>query len=153
MVTADDRAALAALRRSLAFDPGTYPRSFPYVEPWTSGLGESARRAFYLGAGLFAHNRRHQSGRTLAKVLRAEMRERNSQSIEARFLALLDADDDELNNKMRQAVSLVGEEPIDWEQLIQDIVYWQSDARHVQVRWAREFYTGTRVESTQEEKA
>lgn len=147
----EDRAALSALRRSLAFAPGTYPPSFPYVEAWTASLPESVRQAFYLGAGLFAHNQRHSPGNTLAKALARERTARDSASIEGRFLALLDAEEDELGYKLRQLVFLIGEKPLDWVQLIYDVSHWDSDSRWVQVRWAKEFY-GTNEVTTNTEK-
>ena len=140
LATREDRAALSALRRSLAFAPGAYPPSFPYVEPWTAGLKEPARRAFYLGAGLFAHNRKQGEGRTLAKALARVKKARESESVEGRFLALLDAEEDELGHKLRQIVSLLGEQPLDWAQLIYDVAHWNHDTRWVQVKWAKEFY-------------
>ncbi len=148
----EDRAALSALRRSLAFAPGTYPPSFPYVEPWTAGLKDSARHAFYLGAGLFAHNRKHGEGHTIAKALARAKKARDSESIEKRFLALLDAEEDELGYKLRQIVFLLGEQPLDWAQLIFDVAHWNSDTRWVQVKWAKEFY-GVGEETEKEEQA
>ncbi len=148
----EDRAALAALRRSLAFSPGTYPPSFPYVEPWTGGLSDAARQAYYLGAGLFALNRRHAEGKTVAEALAREMKQRDSKSVEGRFLALLDAEEDELGYKLRQAVFLLGEQPLDWVQLIYDIAHWSSDNRWVQVRWAKEFYGVSDSEAVKQEE-
>ena len=52
-----DRGALAHLKRSLGFDPGAYPRAYPYVERFV-GADQHAeapwRKAMYLAAGLFA---------------------------------------------------------------------------------------------------
>ena len=50
-----DTKVRAVLRRSVAFDPGTYVSAFPYVEPFISN-GDNARRreTLYLVAGLWA---------------------------------------------------------------------------------------------------
>jgi CRISPR system Cascade subunit CasB len=66
-----NRGALAELRRSLTFAPGTAPRVFPYVEPFIAAdeHPDSARRqSHYLVAGLFALHPKH-SEMTLAKAM------------------------------------------------------------------------------------
>jgi len=148
-----DRKALAELRRSLAFDPGTYPRVFPYVEPFISR--ESERRSFYLLAGLFALHpdgggslgtdsgsatrKRTSLGEVVAQLYAQRDR---SRSIEQRFITLLDADQDQLPHRLRQMISLLKAEqiPVDWGQLLGDLLYWASERRTVQQRWARDFY-------------
>ena len=58
-----DTKVRAVLRRSLAFDPGTHPAAYPYVEPFLAVENNSWRRsAHYLVAGLWAHHWRE--GRT-----------------------------------------------------------------------------------------
>ena len=143
-----DRKALAELRRSLAFDPGTYPRVFPYVEPFISR--ESERRGFYLLAGLFALHpdggagagEKTSLGDAVAHLY--AQRDRNT-SIEQRFITLLDADRDQLPHRLRQMISLLKAEqiPVDWEQLLSDLLYWASERHTVQQRWARDFYRVT----------
>ncbi len=137
----EDRAALATLKRSLAFPPGAYPRAFPLVEPWAGTLPEARRRAFYLVAGLFAHHQRHAPGRSLPQALSLLRHSpRGSESLEKRFLALLEAGEDELPVHLRRMVFLLREVPFDWKALLRDLVYWWRDDRAVQLRWARDFY-------------
>ena len=132
--------ARAALRRSLAFEPGTYPPAIPFVEPWIHGAEGWRREAYYLVAALYAlKNGDHQEGRTLAKALRE--RARDSASVERRFLALLAADRDEIAFRIRQTVSLT-EDGLDFVRLLQDLWGWFDEERRVQARWAREFYSG-----------
>lgn len=141
-------AARAALRRSLAFAPGTYPPAMPYVEPWVKGEEGWRREAYYLVAALYAlKDGAHQPGRTLAKALWEAKKERSSESIEMRFIALLDADRDQIAHRLRQALNLV-EGGVDFAQLLEDLLFWFHSERRVQARWAREFYG----EQTREEK-
>ncbi|WP_117237795.1 type I-E CRISPR-associated protein Cse2/CasB [Thermus sediminis] len=129
--------ARAALRRSLAFPPGAYPKVMPYVEPFVKEEGW-VREAHYLVAALYAlKDGAHQEGRTLARALWEKAQ--GSDSVERRFLALLDADRDQIAFRLRQAVALV-EGGLDFVQLLNDLLRWFSPERYVQARWAREFY-------------
>ena len=129
--------ARAALRRSLAFPPGAYPKAMPYVEPFVEGEGWK-REAHYLVAALYAlKDGAHQKGRTLARALREKAQ--GSDSVEKRFLALLEADRDQIAFRLRQAVGL-SEGGLDFAQLLKDLLRWFDPERRVQARWAREFY-------------
>lgn len=154
-----DRGALAELRRSLAFEPGAYPPAYPYVERHVAH--EYERRWFYLHAGLFALYAQgggpaeiegqgaNQRARSLGGgVAELYAKREQSPSIEHRFIALLDADEDQLPHRLRQMVALLqGEETrIHWVQLLKDLLAWSHDHRYVQQRWAREFYRSS-VES------
>lgn len=132
--------ARVALRRSVAFDPGTYLPAMPYVEPFVQGLDGWKREAYYLVAGLYAlKDGAHEEGRTLARALREAQLARRSDSLEKRFLALLDADRDQIAHRLRQAVGLV-EGGLDFGQLLEDLLRWFNAGKPVQARWAREFY-------------
>lgn len=148
-----DRKALAELRRSLAFEPGTYARAYPYVESFVTS--EYERRCFYLLAGLFALYEQAGVGQGTLEAGATERvlglgsalatlydkRER-SPSIEQRFIALLDADEEQLPYRLRQVVTLLKSEqiPIGWTQLLNDLLAWNHERRYVQQRWARDFY-------------
>jgi CRISPR system Cascade subunit CasB len=159
-----DRAAFAELRRSLSFEPGTYPPSFPPVERFvTDARGAWERSAFYLVAGLFAlverpiekkentlqddapepslepATSRRSFGHAVAELYQSRDQ---TPSIEARFIALLDADEEQLSNRLRQLVSLVHADGVRivWETLLEDVLGWNHERRYVQQRWARDFY-------------
>jgi CRISPR system Cascade subunit CasB len=139
-----DRGALATLRRSLAFDPGTWPAAFRYVEPFL-GKDEAAadrRRAAYLTAGLFAMHPMQADGVSFGRAFGALARKRKSTSIESRFLALLSADETELPNRLRQAVSLLKSDGValDWSLLRKNLSAWNAPSRYVQQAWARDYY-------------
>ncbi len=143
--------ARAALRRSLAFEPGTYPPAIGMVEPLLPGEAEGwIREAYYLVAALYAlKDGEHREGRTLAQALREKAGD--SASVEHRFLALLDADRDQIAFRLRQSVVLV-EGGLDFARLLADLLAWFSPDRWVQARWAREFY-GVKEEEKEEVKA
>lgn len=136
----------AVLRRSLAFDPGTYVPSYPYVERFLSeDAGWWRRTATYLIAGLWASQWREgmtAQRLSLATVAAARWNATGSPvgSTEQRFISLLAADQEQLPYRLRQMVALLKDYPIDFDALLTDLIYWNDDQRRVQSRWAREFY-------------
>ena len=144
-----DRGAMAALRRSLGFEPGAYPPAYPVVERFAAQgpESESQRQALYLCAGLFALHPLHASGRPLAGALGQAMQQRGSDSIEKRFIALLASEPESLPNHLRQVISLLAADqlPIDYAELLADLgrllQRWNEEQRdRVRQRWARAFY-------------
>jgi CRISPR system Cascade subunit CasB len=154
-----DRGALAVLRRSLGFEPGAYVPAYPYVERFVAAerhAQDASRLALYLVAGLYAENPR-QADKSLATSLGVLMFQRDSASIEQRFLALLGADAENLAFYLRQIISLLaaGDQSLDYSALLQDVSLWlnpridpeRRDA--VRQRWARDFYRALTVSSSE----
>lgn len=144
----------AVLRRSLAFDPGQHIPAFPYVELFLKGEQEGWRRDMhYLVAGLWAAHWREGQSQTRIKLAVAvglhdkERRDKmsakersNPTSTEKRFITLLDADREQLPHRLRQMVALLGEQPIDFQALLDDLLRWNSESKRTQTTWARDFY-------------
>ncbi len=153
-----DTRVRAVLRRSLAFDPGAYVPAYPFVEPFLKGEGNSWRREmFYLVAGLWAtHWREGLAGVPLSigKACAAYQLESGSTSTERRFIALLDADRDQLPHRLRQMVALLKKQSIDFDSLLSGLLYWNDDQKRTQNSWARDFYRDIshETESTSEEE-
>jgi CRISPR system Cascade subunit CasB len=158
-----DTRVRAVLRRSLAFDPGAFMPAYPYVEPFLKGEDNSWRREmFYLVAGLWATHWREGLGGiplSIGKACAAYQMASGSTSAERRFIALLDADRDQLPHRLRQMVALLKEQPIDFDSLLSGLLYWYDDQKRTQNSWARDFYrnmnheTETEPTSKKEEKA
>lgn len=132
----------ATLRRSLAFPPGTWPEAFPYVEPFVATAKGWTRQAAYLVAGLYAISRvKSGYGSMGAAAFRLKSRTASG-SVETRFLALLDADEEQLAYRLRQMITLMSGEEIapDWAELFRHLTNWNSADRWVQERWARDYY-------------
>ncbi|ANJ67345.1 type I-E CRISPR-associated protein Cse2/CasB [Halothiobacillus diazotrophicus] len=143
-MNARDTKVRAVLRRSLAFDPGTHIPAFPYVEPFLKGEAEGWRRQMhYLVAGLWAaHWREGRAGvlTPLAKACALHQLASGSVSTERRFIHLLDADREQLPHRLRQMIALLNEQPIDFQALLNDLLYWNRPDKNVQNAWARAFY-------------
>lgn len=147
----DDRAAMAALRRGLGKRPGAAMEMHPYVVPYTQGLiYERDEEPYYIVAALFgfyptkrwqSYNEKGQTNLGASFKLLAAQNE-GGESIQRRFVALLNCDAEDLPDHLRQAISLLKSKdiPVDWLQLLRDIKRWESDERRVQRRWARAFW-------------
>jgi CRISPR system Cascade subunit CasB len=155
-----DRGALATLRHSLAFEPGTYPKAFPFVERFAGAAAherDARRVALYAVAGLFAAHP-FQEAKSLATALGQLMRVRGSPSLEQRFIALLGADAENVHHYLRQVVSLLAADGLgcDYSRLLDDLTYWMrpgSDPARIRQRWARDFYRAAQAEITTEDPA
>jgi CRISPR system Cascade subunit CasB len=156
---ADDRAALAALRRGLGKPPGAAAETYPYVVPFLpQGRGDAAEEPYYLVATLFAYwhqgdrpvsaNPPPNLGASLAKLQKTEKRKAESaDSAERRFVALLNCHRDDLGQHLRRMVGLLRSKdiPIDWAQLLADVKGWNWESRSVQRAWGRAFWRGAPV--------
>jgi CRISPR system Cascade subunit CasB len=150
-----DRAVLAALRRGLGKRPGEAAEMFPYVVPYLPDHVATSRRDWvetchYLVASLFALHPTDWQGqaagrfdRNLGASVRLLKLASGSDGPERRFIALLNADREDLPEHLRSLMGLfkahgVG---VDWEQLLADLPSWDAADRSVQRRWARAFWT------------
>ncbi len=143
----EDRAALAALRRGLGRPPGTVAEMCSYVVPWLSDDApwkeEEKERAYYLIASLFAyHPAPGGVGNMGHHFAQARDPQGENTAIERRFTVLLAAHPDDLDVYLRQAVGFLRskEVPVNWHQLLQDVLDWKCSDRYVQRRWASAFW-------------
>ncbi|MFH0800038.1 MAG: type I-E CRISPR-associated protein Cse2/CasB [Pseudomonadota bacterium] len=144
IVNEKDTKVRAALRRSLAFDPGTFVPAYPYVEPFIKDADNSWRRQMlYLVAGVWAAHWRKGRSSVQMKIGKAAATHQEtsvSTSTERRFITLLDADPDQLPHRLRQMIALLKEQTIDFDDLLKGLLYWNDDQKRTQNAWARDFY-------------
>lgn len=147
LVAREDRAALAALRRGLGKRPGQVAEMFPYVVPYCSQMSASRQNDYFLVAALFAIHQglsgasdryRNNLGASY-RTLRAAT---DSRSIEQRFVALLNADREDLDAHLRHTISLMKAHDInvDWAQLLRDLHGWEWESRSIQRRWSQAYW-------------
>ncbi len=152
----DDRAILAHLRRGLGKEPGTAMEMFPYIARFVQTKYRSEENAYFLVASLFSlyptnswksDERYNNLGKSLSPL------QTESDSIEKRFVALLNSDEEDLPNHLRQIISLLksNDKPINWLQLLKDIKSWTHEEKFVQRNWAKGFWgnTSTNTENTE----
>jgi CRISPR system Cascade subunit CasB len=146
----EDRGALADLRSGLGKEPGEMSRLHKHVVPYLPERTYNDRW-YYLTAALFGAFPQHRQGRSLGAAFRP-LRPK-SDSMEARFIALLNAHPDDVGDHLRHAVSLLkaNEQPLDWFQLFDDLLHWDHPDGYVQLKWARHFYSTAKEEDQDHE--
>ena len=143
---AEDRAALAALRRGLGEAPGAAPEMYRYVVPrLPANLPRWHEDQYYLVASLFGlHPLAGGSGNMGHHFAQAAVDGGNEDAvaIERRFTILLNAHADDLPFLLRQAISYLQSKdiPVNYHQLLGDLRWWNSERRSVQRRWANAFW-------------
>lgn len=147
-----DRAALANLRRGLGKPPKTSMEMYPYLGQFLSNEPKhSYEDAVFIVAALFAY---YPDAPGNVGNLGASLRQLKdeSDSIEKRFVALLNAEAEDLPYYLRQIIGLLKSKEIavNWEQLFRDVQYWNSDKRFVQQAWARGFWGNSRKSEKEE---
>lgn len=148
--------AMAALRCGLTEPPGYAVEMYPYVAGWASSEPTRWREdMYYLVASLYALHPTNWSrgeersytnfGASFACIAAGD----DYESVERRFCALLRAGRDDLHVHLRHAVRLLKSRdvPIDWQRLLDDLVYWEDDDGRVLRNWARAFYMLARPEN------
>lgn len=137
----EDRGALADLRTGLGKEPGQMARVHRHVVPYLPEQRYNDRW-YYVTATLFGSFPKYRKGSSIGAAfqpLRAK-----SDSMGARFVALLNAHPDDLDDHLRHIVRLLESakppQPLDWFRLFDDLLQWDHPDGHVQLKWARDFY-------------
>ncbi len=128
----------------------------------TLGEARDVQRVFFQTVPYEVHERQHEDyflvatlyplaepragGASLGATLRRVRQSRESASLDRRFQALIDSDREQLPFRLRQAVRLAAasEQPVDWAQLLDDLLAWEHPERYIQLRWARDYFVGRR---------
>lgn len=141
-----DRAALAHLRRGLGKPPGHAPEMFPYVVPFLPKQCELDKEdAYYLVASLFALHPKHENAKkSMGDTFKyIAVQSSDSKGPERRLMAMLNSHRDDLHGHLRHSVSLAKskEVGINYEKLLNDLIYWDRESRSVQKQWAKDFWS------------
>lgn len=154
---ADDpgaRGTLAALRRGLGQRPGNAIEMYPYIVPFlTEKDSYWTEQCIFTIASLFAMHLQPGGEGTMGSVMSQVAQKTRSDSVEKRFIALLDSTREELPGRLRHAVSLAKskEVAIDWRRLLRDIRGWNEYELWVQRKWARDYWGRSHATSEDEE--
>ena len=153
MAARDDRAALAGLRRGLGKEDAPPAALLREVVPLLPAgrMARRSRQVAFLVAPLFAAHPLSWTGegdgrwqRNFGASMRRLAQGTESAGPERRFMALLDADPDDLGPHLRHLVALLAHAeraiPVDWRQLTWDLLGWERADREVQRRWADAFW-------------
>ncbi len=137
----EDRGALADLRSGLGKKPGKMARVHKHVVPYLPEDGYN-HRWYYLIATLFAVFPQQREGLSMGAAF-CPLKQK-SDTMEARFVALINAHSDDLDDYLRHTVNLLKsyEQPFDWFKLFEDLLQWDHPEGFVQLKWAHDFYMG-----------
>jgi len=118
---------------------GIFYRLLPYTVPRVQ------HDDYFLVATLYplaAWSGRH---RDLGATLRAARSDTNAKGIDRRVEALLDAEDEQLRFRLRQAIRFAQSNrvTVNWPQVLHDVLRWNHPARFVQQRWAESYFAVT----------
>jgi CRISPR system Cascade subunit CasB len=141
-----------------------------YLVPRTQGLTDRDAGLYYLVASLFAlypestwppgqgRDNQRNLGASFARLEQAPNQgrrenEKQTSSVERRFVALLNSDSEDLHIHLRQGIGLLKAKdiPVDWAILLGDLRWWDSDSRAVQRRWARAFWGSASAAATSQD--
>ena len=150
-----DRATLARLREGLREKDGRAMEMYPFIGRFLSEKSKpSYENAVFMVAALFAYYpTAKDTTDNLGASLRKYQQETKSDSVEKRFVALLNAEAEDLPTYLRQIIGLLKSKDIgvNWEQIFDGIQSWNSDKRFVQRKWAFGFW-GSSVNDNQTEQ-
>ena len=149
-----NRAALANLRRGLGKPPKSVMEMYPYLGQFLyNDSKHNYETAVFIVAALFAYypDAPGNAGNLGDSIRRMKD---DSDSIEKRFVALLNAEAEDLPYYLRQIIGLLKSKEIavNWNQLFRDIKNWNSDKRYVQTAWARSFWGNFSSDKKQKDK-
>lgn len=141
----EDRAGLAALRKGLMTSPGGDLATYPMVLPWVpEAAGRAAEEAAFLVGALFALHPLSAEKGNLGDSFRSlgEKAAERQGGAERRFMALLQADEEDLGQHLHSAVTLLRskEVPVNYHQLLRDVQNWDSESKWVQKAWAKAYW-------------
>jgi CRISPR type I-E-associated protein CasB/Cse2 len=134
----DDKAAMAELKRGIAFEPGTYTPMFCYITPFLSD--NTNELPFFLTASLFAmHPLTTDEGNLGTSLRNLE----SSPSTELRFKTLLRCREEELSTQLRGVISLLASKgiPVNYIELFNAIKYWEHPDKFIQKKLAKSFWS------------
>ena len=136
---AGDRARLKRnAGRSLAESHNVVGLFFRLLPP---GVAKYQEATYYLVATLFGLA---ESGgdRNLGHSLYLARHQSSSQGLDRRVEVLLDADQEQLAFRLRQAIRFLESNrvSVNWPRLLQDLLAWGHPKRYVQENWARAYF-------------
>jgi CRISPR system Cascade subunit CasB len=137
-----DRATLAELRRGLGKDAS---HTLIHAGRLFGGVPSAVRAQddAVLVATLFASHPDDRGGVSLGRAMRELRDKTDSESVEKRFVRLLDCAREDLDGHLRHAVALLKAKDIavDWADLLRRVCEWDYSDRRSQRSWANDYWT------------
>jgi CRISPR system Cascade subunit CasB len=105
------------------------------------GVSPFQEETFFLVATLYPLAEGGSSG-DLGLALRKAQNMQNAKGLDRRVEVLLDADEEQLPFRLRQAIHFLQScrTRVDWCQLLDDLLQWNQPQKYIQQRWARSYF-------------
>lgn len=106
------------------------------------GVPQYKENIYFLVATLYAMAESNTAERDFGASLRQAQNPNNRKGLDRRVQILLDSDENQLPFRLRQAVHYLKSQQvkINWQKLLEDLLWWSSENRSVQRRWARSYF-------------
>jgi CRISPR type I-E-associated protein CasB/Cse2 len=107
-----------------------------------AGVPAAQEEAFFLVATLFPLAAQASAGNLGDALRRARKEKQNDKGLDRRLEVLLDANEEQLPFRLRQAVHFLQSNrvAVNWAGLLADLLQWDHPLRLVQRRWARAYF-------------
>ncbi len=107
-----------------------------------NGVPQYKENIYFLVATLYAMVEGATAQRDFGASLRQAQNPKNRKGLDRRVQILLDSDENQLPFRLRQAVHYLKSQQIkiNWQKLLEDLLWWSSENRSVQRRWARSYF-------------
>ncbi len=107
-----------------------------------NGVPQYKENIYFLIATLYAMAESTMAERDLGTSLRLAQNPKNRKGLDRRVQILLDSDESQLPFRLRQAVHYLKSQQvtINWQKLLEDLLWWSSENHSVQRRWARSYF-------------
>ena len=142
-----DRGALADLRADLRDHPSDRYRAGKHVVPFLGDEENPNDKWYYLVGALFALHPSHSDSAGNFGASLKKLRAESSDSLDARVLALLDADRTDVARHLRGLVGQLASKgiPVNYRVLLRNLCFWDRPDRSVQRDWARDYYRASQT--------
>lgn len=142
----EDKGKLAIIRRSFTQSATDYNILSVIGRFMPDDLNPQKMKTYMLVAGLFSINPNNTDekyfnfGATMRHANRASANDGKSNDL--KFTSLLNSDVEDIPFKIRQLMKLAKENktPVNYLQLLKDLLHWDSEENFVQFSWAKEYW-------------
>jgi CRISPR type I-E-associated protein CasB/Cse2 len=106
-----------------------------------NGVSKNQEAIYFLIATLYPMAENTGEG-DFGTSLRKVKNENNHKGLDKRVQVLLDSDEIQLPFRLRQLIHLIKSKQVkvNWQNLLEDLLWWNSQERAVQRRWARNYF-------------
>jgi len=117
-----------------------------------AGVSQYQEEIYFLVATIYPITSAGGAGNLGDSLRHARDEKTNAKGLDRRIEILLDANLEQLPFRLRQAIQYLQSNriPVNWQQLLTDLLLWSHPDRPVQRRWARSYFANQNIHSNKE---